>query len=521
MLVILFKLIILINFLIYEFSYISLPLKIYENKNIDNILLLNEIKEEYLSVHLYKEIFIGEPKQKLIFILSPDEYNFYMVFNNSQEINENSYYYDYKKSKTNNLYFGENEVGSQANTFFLKEKFYFDNINTTNNQKEEIGVNDIDLVLFFKRPQFFKDLNLSTNVNSYIIFGLRLCEVIDRIEYILSLIRQLKKKNITENYKWFIDYKVNGNEKKDTNNHENDIQMVIGADPHDVYPNKYNEMDLRLVNAKSSRGFIFWGLKFDKIYYYKNEKKKDEILFELNNDININTTNFEEFLTGEIKHNFFFISSPKQYFDGIIKDFFNKLIIEKKCFIIGDNYKLIYCNNDSENKKYLKNNFKTLFFKHHEFNYIFKLKYKDLFLEYNNKILFLIITENNSRNIWTLGIPFLKKYLLSYDYDFKVIGFYQINNDEEEEINDTNYYYLKIFLIILLLVICGIFGFFLSRRIYRLNRKKRKNEIEEEYQYKEKDKDENQKNINDINDINKDIKDNKKESLIGLELGKI
>ena len=140
-------------------SYISIPLKIYDNKNIEKILLLsNELEEEDFNVLLYDEIYIGEPKQKIILIISPKEYNFYLVMDNNKEIKENSLYYDIKKSKTTNIYFGENEVGSIANTHFMKEKFYFTNENITNNKKEEIEVNGIDLVLYLKRPKFMRDL---------------------------------------------------------------------------------------------------------------------------------------------------------------------------------------------------------------------------------------------------------------------------------------------------------------------------------------------------------------------------
>ena len=130
--------------------------------------------------------------------------------------------------------------------------------------------------------------------------------------------------------------------------------------------------------------------------------------------------------------------------------------------------------------------------------------------------MFLIIYEKDN-NKWKLGIPFLKKYLLSYDYDFKVIGFYSKENDYKEI--EHKKYFNKIFLVLLLLFVCAIFGFFLSKKIYGLNRKKRVNEIEENYQYKSKNISENKNRKNE--NINKDINDDKKQSLIGLEMGKL
>ena len=97
-----------------------------------------------------------------------------------------------------------------------------------------------------------------------------------------------------------------------------------------------------------------------------------------------------------------------------------------------------------------------------------------------------------------------------------MIGFYSNDNNNKE--NTFRKDYIKIITIVILLLVCSIFGFLLSKKIYGLNRKKRINEIEENYQYKEKNNKE--KKIIKKDYINKDIKDNKNESLISLEMGK-
>ena len=164
MIVKIFRIFIFISLIFFTFSYISIPLKIYNNTNIEKIFSSpNEIEEDYFFILLYKVMEIGEPRQKIIFFISPNEYNFYMILNNENEIKEDSYYYDIKKSNSSNIYFGENEVGSIANTFFIKEKLYFNNEDIINNKKEEIGIKDIDFVLFSKRPKVYKELNLSSN----------------------------------------------------------------------------------------------------------------------------------------------------------------------------------------------------------------------------------------------------------------------------------------------------------------------------------------------------------------------
>ena len=88
--------------------------------------------------------------------------------------------------------------------------------------------------------------------------------------------------------------------------------------------------------------------------------------------------------------------------------------------------------------------FPTLYFYNSELNYTFELTYKDLFFEKGNFIYFYIIFYDfpeDAQNYywsfisrWELGMPFLKKYFFTYDYDGKCIGYYNekkiiINND--------------------------------------------------------------------------------------------
>ena len=115
-----------------------------------------------------------------------------------------------------------------------------------------------------------------------------------------------------------------------------------------------------------------------------------------------------------------------------------------------------------------------------------------------------MVSKEDSKK-WNFGIPFLKKYLLIYDYDHKVIGFYKQYNKkyllkENNSINNI----IKIFLIILLFLVFGIFGFIISKNIYGLNRKKRLNELQENYQYKEKNIDKQKDNINYLSSYDKD-----------------
>ena len=479
-----FKLIIFYFLIFIIDCYVLIPLKIYDNKFITKIISSENIDENDLSLILYDDqISLGEPHQNIFFIIAPDEYNFYMITNINNNITNYSYY-DFRKSKTNNIDFEENNMNT--NVVFMSEKFYFQNNCDNQNFIKEIGVENINLVLYLQRPKFIRNYNLSTNINSYIIFGLKLPESFDRVEYSLNLIRQLKRKNITKSYKWFIDYNTfPSNKITSESNYINDIKMVIGAEPHEIYPNRYQEKNLKLINSKSQNGYVNWGLYFNKIYYYQNNESKDKILFELSNDIK-NITKLENYLIADIKHDLIFINSPKIFFDSINKNFFNNLLEENKCYIRGNLYKYIYCDNKKEIEEYIENNFKDIYFKNQELNYEFVLRYQDLFIKSNEKILFLIISSNESKK-WIFGIPFLKKYLLTYDYDHKVIGFYKQKGIKYllKEDNFKNNI-IKIILVLLLLLIFGTLGFLISKRIYGYNRKKRLNEIQENYHYEEK-----------------------------------
>ena len=257
--------------------YFLIPLKIYNDKFIYEILSSNNINEDNLCLILYNKLFLGEPKQNIIFIISPEEYNFYMVTNKNNN-NSNYSYYDFRLSKTNYIEIDENNIN--RNFYYMSEKFYFEEYFGNDNFIKEKAVEKINLALFFQPPKFLKNYNLSININSYIIFGLKLTEAFSKVEYSLNLIRQLKIKNITKNLKWFIEYKNNINNKIiDYKSYFNNIQMIIGAEPHEIYPNKYQEKNLKLINAKIRNGYSDWGLYFNKILYSQNKNIKNEIFF--------------------------------------------------------------------------------------------------------------------------------------------------------------------------------------------------------------------------------------------------
>ena len=106
-------------------------------------------------------------------------------------------------------------------------------------------------------------------------------------------------------------------------------------------------------------------------------------------------------------------------------------------------------------------------FVHKSFLYTFELNYDDLFKEKGDKIYFLIWFDSTPKvNIfWEMGLPFMKKYLFNYNYDNKLISFYNNDIKDIEKKNSTsNFKKGNIILIIIFSIIVCILGFIIGRR---------------------------------------------------------
>ena len=165
-------------------------------------------------------------------------------------------------------------------------------------------------------------------------------------------------------------------------------------------------------------------------------------------------------------NNSFIIKGPQNYENKIETYFFNHLITEKKCFKeYKDNenlksYRTFVCHNTEDIKKELKSKFPTLKMKQKNFLYTFELNYDDLFKEKNDKIYFLVWFSSSSDTSWELGHPFTKKYLFNYNYDNKLVSFYnKIKYDEENNQPSNDSYVFKIIVVIILLIIASVIGF--------------------------------------------------------------
>ena len=151
---------------------------------------------------------------------------------------------------------------------------------------------------------------------------------------------------------------------------------------------------------------------------------------------------------------------------------------------------VIICLFVKKNKmKNFINDFPTLFFSHIDYNYIFELTFKDLFMYIDKYYYFMIIfpynniTNELSLQNWYIGLPFLRQYQFIFNSNERTVGFYKSKNFEEQEnqiINEKeNNKYWIYFLQILIIFILVSISIFIGMKINK-QRKKRANELKDD-----------------------------------------
>ena len=175
------------------------------------------------------------------------------------------------------------------------------------------------------------------------------------------------------------------------------------------------------------------------------------------------------------------ISGTNEYKVLIEQFFFNDYIQKEKCVKNlskknDNNFFYFECDDDINIDA-----FPSLLFKSKIFQYEYTLDKDDLFVKDNNKLYFLIVFNIRNTNSWKLGKPFLDKYLFSYNYESRIISFYNEHLLEEDKKNSNNdsYNFMQFIIIgfiFLLALISLILGFFIGRIFY--NKRKKGNAFE-------------------------------------------
>ena len=361
---------------------------------------------------------IGTPYQKIPFYIKLDEFPISILGNKNKgkynEIKSNTYN---KEEECDYYFYKGNFEGCISNDIFniKNEKIKFSFLLINNHSIESQMDNNIFGLTFYSR-------RFSGQQFIYL----------------------LKNNKIIDSYNFYFKY----NEKDENGN------LIIGNFPHEIDKN-YDEKLLKLINLNIKNNEFLWKFSIDEIYFDDkiiNEKNFIEIKIDIKGII------------GTEKYNQYFKSN-------FIDKNNNKCQID---FSEDKKYKFYYCDKNVDISK-----IKIIKFNSKVFNSSFEFNHKDLWIEFNEKLYYQIIFKNfilnnENDNNWIFGELFLKKYLLLFNQDKKVIGIY-----ENKKMNFPFLIILNIILVILVIVL----GYYF-KKFYKLKpRKLRVNELEENYDY--------------------------------------
>ena len=456
----------------------------------DTIFIKDKTIEKYdyytnlTQNELYINFSIGSNKEEIKLVLKMDKYGF-LIYENA---------YDYNNSKTFEKYVPD--IDENIKTTWVpsseqlpsKDNLYLSTFDLENNKYNIIKTNK---TLFLRIKQKENESNYFNEMYyKYGIIGLKLNtnSAFNAPEFITSL----KASDDIDSYTFILYFNTFYKNGFATNNNKGYI--YIGE--------SNNKDDNDYIDCPTIGGELIWGFEFEHIYLKDNE----------NNIIEIEGYHKRAKIIGTYPY----IIGNSEYFKYINKNFFNDLLEKEICFQINFTKHDIYFNYDyysyacnSESKffmDYLNNNFPDLILenkKNVQENFTFTKK--DLFAFNTNNdsdtnLYFLILSSGKPYEDWMLGIPFLKKYVFSYDYDKNKFIYLKNFGEEKKGNNEGNNFFssitFKILLIILLIIIFFILGILFQKYIKK-SRKKKANELDDDYEYESHhDKDDNNYNKN-------------------------
>ena len=438
----------------YCFSYIIYPFKtrITQIENTKNNITL--LFRSLLDNNIYINIEIGKPKQIIDAFLRLDSEIIYCSENNKSDLNPN-----YNNPQ---IY----DVNSSIENFFNKNiSSTFEMTSKSASVFNDKGKYANDLI-YFKTNKENNELRTSfallehTRANFPCVIGFKLPKYHDYLPY--NIIDQLKSNDIVNSYVWMINY---------TSDYEGNL--IIGEPPHEFDPEHYKEEDLLNAYTFAFTTITEFGLRFDEITF--------------------NGRNFRPYHECIFKYEINYIFGI-DVFEKEMDKYFNESIINGTCFKEYVKYPysphtFFYCN-----KEKYKDNFKyfpPLSFQHNNLNYTFELNYKDLFIEKDDKIIFMVFFGGGID--WYLGKPFLRKYPFLMNQDPKEVKFYtktyfetNENDKNKNKKSRTNIFKSNIlegFIISVLFIILLVLGIILGKYYFQ-SKMKPMNVIDDEYEYK-------------------------------------
>jgi hypothetical protein len=424
------KFLLFISFAVINSSHISIPFEV-QNFKYDNI-------QKIINYHLYKDILVkflvGNPPQTVHLSACLGEFATFIISEDAKGYVGGTY----NKSLSNSY-------SSLSKNDFYTFQTFSEGIMSKDNftiEKTKSEINELEFMLA-------TEIGGNNCYNPY-------CEVLTQpgiLGFLLShqrffdenitninFIPQLKQKKLISNYDFNFHFTT-----------EKSGYIIIGEKPHEYDNIHYKKENFIFTKTSTVEDGLDWSLFFDNIYL--GESQLDNSKHAL------------------LRIEFGMINGDYRWEDYVKEDFFNKALEEKKCFRdntndLGNTAYFYYCKKTTDVTK-----FKPFIFTINDFNYNFTLTYKDLFVEVEDKILFLMIFRLSTELIF--GYPFLKKYQLIFNQDTKTIGLYTniLKDKEKSPSNSIVIYYIVIIVlgIILLSLIIVVIVCYIIRKNNKRN----------------------------------------------------
>lgn len=460
----------LINFLSLCSCYVYFPVYSFRKKNEpEEYGNVQDFVEYYLYNNIYTKFEILSPngkRQSIITYFSNDNSDF--------KITEKSCFYhllDYSEEFKGDKFYSENDaVFKNISRFYLEfvlgiDYFMIEQNVVLYNDIQDRGKFRVEKMklLFGQREKLNKTSSSSFSCAS---IGLSLFTTVYTSNRKPSLPVNLKLNNITSDYSYMI-YLLN-----DTFGY-----YLIGEKPYDLVKN--------IGKFKEQQEMSVEGLTYDYSYYLKLDFHEIFSSFDENNVFYSSKNDRDRYSTVGFDYTLNVIYGMYTYFKKIEEVFFKEFIDREECFkMTGQHpyklyqkFKVIFCDKRKVDIQKLKK-IPKLIFRHKILMYDFELDYNDLFYENGNYLYFLVV-ENGFHYGWTLGTPFLKKYLLIFNEDKKTITFF---NDKLKTLDDNNtsFSLLNILKLIVFIILILIISFLTARKLYMFKHKKiQADELEE------------------------------------------
>lgn len=406
-----------------KMKIIVLPFKTLAPKNVDSGSPINITS--LVENRIFTEI--NMTSQTLIAFFNSEEYAFIMTSENCPEFS--NYYIKNSPSFTNlsERYASERMILYRDYDLKTKEYGYYSKMEVKEyNDKKQCAILGLKMNLpvyeYDRIQNFVKTFYVNENINSY---------------------------------QWTVKYTK-----------DNEGLVIIGDSPLNYDPmfknKKYEEHQTQAIGESTTVDF---GIDFNEITFGSKDFEIKHAHF--NHDLGVLLVN--KIIYEKIKNSFFvnYLGDKKICFEG--------WVYEK--------YGYIYCDSNKFTDSDIKS-LPKLIFKQTNMNYIFELNYEDLFMIHGEKIFFLMLFRTTN-GMFTFGKLFFKKYLFTFSFDNRIIGFYNdkldFNSQKMNDLTNKSNYGLKEKIILCIFSVVFIFVllvlFIKIKKRYLSDRQKRMNEL--------------------------------------------